>query len=216
MVTSYIEKLDHLLKTKIEDLSQQIKGDKNPQAKTPPMPQMLMSALKNEWETSLLTSHWVIDESNADLRIGLARLIGDEAKHFSLIEKRLVDLGGKKNVDELNKRSPLFQYLLQQKTTFDRVITGPYARESLAVARNKIFLEYCEKIKDQETITIYETIQADEIHHHQLGRNFLSEMVRSESDFLHAQNKISEILSVVDEIQEMIVMKMGLCRLPGC
>ena len=63
-----------------------------------------MAALKNEWETTLLTSHWVTDEKNADFRICLARLAGDEARHFSLIENRLKELGGHKNYQTFGER----------------------------------------------------------------------------------------------------------------
>ena len=216
MTTEFIDELDNLLLKRIEELSNQIKGKSNPSVKIPPMPNLLMAALKNEWETTLLTSHWVIDEKNADFRVCLARLAGDEAKHFALIETRLNELNGQKNEEELNKRTPLFHYLMKQNSTFDRAVTGPYAREALAVARNNVFLEHCINIKDRQTIELYETIQKDESHHHQLGRKFVSELVKTKQDLELAKNKIYEILNVVDEIQEMVVMKMGICRLPGC
>ena len=216
MSNNYINSLDKHLSQRIAELSVQIKGQGNPQAKVPPMPKLLMAALKNEWETTLLTSIWVTNENNADFRICLARLAGDEARHFTLIENRLKELGGSKNEEELNKRSQLFQFLQQQTTTFDRAVTGPYAREALAVMRNEVFLEHCQQIKDLATIEIYQTIQKDEAHHHQLGRTILSQLINSQLDFENAVKKINEVLTVVDEIQEMAVMKMGICKLPGC
>lgn len=216
MPTKYIDDLDKFLLKRIEELSVQIKGKGNPNAKIPPMPNLLMTALKNEWETTFLTSQWVIDEKDFDFRICLARLAGDEAKHFSLIENRLTALGGKKNIEELNKRTPLYHYLMQQTTTFDRAVTGPYTREALAVMRNQVFLEHCHQIKDSATIDLYETIQKDETHHHQLGRAILKELIKTDQEFNSAKIKITEVLNVVDEIQEMAVMKMGVCRLPGC
>lgn len=216
MPINYIESLDEHLKKRIAELSLQIKGQGNPKAKVPPMPKLLMAALKNEWETTLLTSIWVTNENNSDFRICLARLAGDEARHFSLIENRLKELGGNKNEEELNKRSPLFQFLLQQTSTFDRAVTGPYAREALAVMRNEVFLEHCQHINDQATIEIYQTIQKDEAHHHQLGKTVLSQLINNQLDLENAIKKINEVLTVVDEIQEMAVMKMGICRLPGC
>ena len=204
------------LQQRIAELSNQIKGQGNPDVKIPPMQNLLMAALKNEWETALLTSHWVTNETNADFRICLARLAGDEARHFSLIENRLKEIGGNKNEEELNKRTPLFHYLFKQTTTFDRAVTGPYAREALAVMRNEVFLEHCQKIKDMATIEIYETIQKDEAHHHQLGRLLLGDLIKTPQDYENAKTKITEVLNVIDEIQEMAVMKMGICRLPGC
>jgi len=216
MTTDFLNELDQLLKDRIVELSNQIRGDQNPNVKVPPMPKLLMAALKNEWETSLLTSHWVTDEKNVDLRIDLARLAGDEAKHFSLIEERLKNLGGSKVPEELNKRTPLFHFLMEQKNSFERAVTGPFAREALAVARNEVFLEHCQQIKDIDTIKLYETIQKDEAHHHQLGRKYVGQMINNQDDFEFARSKVLAVLDVVDEIQEMAVMQLGICRLPGC
>lgn len=216
MPNTFMNQLDDLLIKRIEELSNQMKGTANANAKIPPMPNLLMAALKNEWETTLLTSQWVIDEQDCDFRICLARLAGDEAKHFALIEERLINLGGIKNEEELNKRTPLYHYLMQQKTTFDRAVTGPFAREALAVARNKVFLEHCKSINDLDTIKLYDQIQKDEAHHHQLGRDYLQQTIKSATDLDLAKQKILEVLEVVDEIQEMAVMKMNICHLPGC
>ena len=67
-----------------------------------------------------------------------------------------------------------------------------------------------------ETIELYQEIQDDEKHHHELGRRFLSDLIENESDFEKANTKISEVLQVVDDIQEMLVMKKGICNIPGC
>lgn len=213
---NYIESLDDFLRQRVDELAEQIRGTANPNAKVPPMPALLQAALKNEWETSLLTSFWVIDEEDADFRIDLARLAGDEAKHFHMIEKRLKELGGEKNVDALNERTPLFKYLMKQTSTFDRVVSGPYTREALAVTRNVVFLEHCKAVDDFETIEIYDEIQKDEGFHHRIGKKYLSQLIQSEQDFERAKAKIEETLQVIDDIQEMIVMNKGVCRIPGC
>ncbi len=213
---NFIELLDSFLRTRVDELAEQMRGHTSPSAKAPSMSALLQSALKNEWETALLTAHWVIDEIHPDFRIELARLAGDEAKHFQLIEKRLRQLGGQKNCDELNARTPLFKYLIEQKSTFDRLVTGPYAREALAVTRNIVFLEHCKSIDDFETIKIYDEIQYDEGFHHQIGKKYLKEMINSEEDFNRARAKVEEILNVIDDIQEMLIMNKGICRIPGC
>ena len=157
-MSDYLSKLDDLLRQRVDELSEQIRGTHNPDAKPPGMAMLLQIALKNEWETALLTSHWVTDEKDADLRIELSRLAGDEAKHFQLIEKRLNDLAAEKNTAGLDERSPLFHFLLNQTDTFDRVVSGPYTREALAVTRNVVFLEHCKSIDDFETIALYDEI----------------------------------------------------------
>ncbi len=211
-----ISELDEALKARINELAEQISGTGNPEAKTPPMPALLKAALKNEWETTLLTSEWVVDETDADLRVDLARLAGDEAKHYQWIRERLAALGHEPPLDELDVRTPLYNFLKDQKTTFDRVVTGPYAREALAVARNQVFLTHCREQGDSETIAIYEKIQADEEHHHRLGRRHLEQLLRTREDLDAAVEKTRAVLQVVEDIQEMIVMQKGLCAIPGC
>ena len=212
----YIQKLDDFLRLKVDKLAEQIRGTHNPEAKVPPMPALLNAALKNEWETALITSHWVIDEIDVDFRIELSRLAGDEAKHFQLIEKRLKELGGEKAIEPLNERTPLFHFLKKQTSTFDRVVSGPYTREALAVTRNVVFLEHCKSIDDFDTITLYDEIQNDEGFHHKIGKKYLAKLIQTDEDFDKAKAKVEETLQVVDDIQEMIVMNKGLCRIPGC
>ena len=113
-MSDYLSQLDDLLRQRVDELSEQIRGSHNPQAQVPAMPMLLQAALKNEWETALLTSHWVTTEKDADFRIELSRLAGDEAKHFQLIEKRLNQLGGEKNCEGLDQRTPLFYFLMKQ------------------------------------------------------------------------------------------------------
>jgi rubrerythrin len=215
-LNDYAGQLTEKLSARMDELAEQIKGSGNPDAKVPAMALLLKTALKNEWETTLLTSFWVTDEKDPFFRIALARLAGDEAKHFSLIEKRLKEMGVTFSEEELNERTPLFKYLLEQKSTFDRAVTGPFTREALAVARNNIFLEHCYELNDTETIKIYEQIQEDEKYHQELGKNQVAKLINSDSDLKKATEKMLEMLQIVDDIQEMVVMKKGICRIPGC
>ena len=212
----FIEQLDNFLRQRVDQLAEQIRGTHNPNAKVPPMHILLQAALKNEWETALLSSQWVTDEKDPDLRIELTRLAGDEAKHFQMIEKRLKQLGYEKNTAALDERTALYHFLMKQKSTFDRVVSGPYTREALAVTRNVVFLEHCKSVDDFETISVYDEIQNDEGFHHRVGKKYLAKLIHTEEDFIKAKAKVEETLQVVDDIQEMIVMNKGVCRIPGC
>jgi len=215
-MSDYLTRLDSVLKSRLNELSEQIKGHHNPDAKVPGMNMLLSAALKNEWETTLLTSHWVCDEENPSLRVALSRLAGDEAKHYQLIEERLKNLNTHVKKEDLDQRTPLYKFLIQQKTSFDRAVTGPFTREALAVIRNEVFLEHCESIGDTTTLELYHEIQEDEAHHHQLGRKFLELFITNDEEYEHAKSKMLETLQVVDDIQEMAVMQKGICKLPGC
>lgn len=215
-----VVKLKNELNDRLDKLITQMSGAKKEDAGDnsgpPPIPMLLKAALKNEWETSLLTCEWVSDEEDPDFRISLARLAGDEARHFELIKKRLDSMGESLNPDELNLRSPMYKFLKDQTNTFDRIVTGPFTREALAVARNKLFLEYCEKKGDSGTLEIYKTIQEDEGHHHKLGEVYLEKVLKSEDDYKRAHAQMMGLLDVVEDIQEMVVIKKGLSHIPGC
>ncbi len=214
-MNEFCNELDRSLKSRIRELAEQISGAGSP-ARVPPMAELLKAALKNEWETTLLSSLWVADEGDRTLRVALARLAGDEARHYTLIEKRLLEMGGSLPGPELDDRSPLFSFLLGQQASFDRIVAGPYTREALAVARNTVFLEHCRETGAVEIVDMYAEIQADEEHHHQLGRRLLAERLRTPEDLERALSVMSATLQVVDDIQAMIVMQKGLCRIPGC
>lgn len=215
-MSNYLKQLDELLQQRVNELSENFKKTPEKEAKVPPMSKLLGAAMKNEWETTLLTCLWVGDEKDADLRVSLARLAGDEAKHYHAIEKRLHEMGASIDPAELDQRTPLFHFLKEQTTTQDRVICGPYTREALAVQRNQVFLDHCQNENDQKTIELYQEIQSDEAHHHELGRKHLEQWLRSEEDFNHARQKVDETLKVIDDIQEMAMLKLGVCNLPGC
>src|ERR1051325_10514224 len=53
----------------------------------------LKIALKNELEASELAALWMPATPEIDVKLGLARQAGDEAKHYRLIEKHLNKLG---------------------------------------------------------------------------------------------------------------------------
>jgi len=212
MVTQLAKELHE----KVEQLASQISGEKQNIA-PPPIEQLLKAALKNEWETAVLTGQWVVTERDAFFCMNLARLAGDEAKHFLKIAELLTARGHAiPSSDELNQRTPLYGHLIKLETTFERVVAGPFAREALAVARNQVFLEYCKKIAANDIILAYEEIQNDEEHHHKLGRTTLEEILRNEQDLGRARVIMNDVLKVVDDIQEMMLMKKGMSCLPGC
>jgi len=59
------------------------------------VPKLLLLALKNELEATECAAMWIATTREIDVKLALARQAGDEAKHFRLIEKRLVELGAR-------------------------------------------------------------------------------------------------------------------------
>src|SRR5215813_6990029 len=54
---------------------------------------LLKVALKNEIEATESAARWLVTTSELDVKLALARQVGDEAKHYRLIADRLSELG---------------------------------------------------------------------------------------------------------------------------
>src|SRR5262245_2867763 len=53
----------------------------------------LKIALKNELEASEIAALWIPTTPEIEIKLALARQVGDEAKHYRLIEERLEQMG---------------------------------------------------------------------------------------------------------------------------
>ena len=90
-------------------------------------------------------------------------------------------------------------------------------REALAKAQNQVFLELCEAQGDQETARLYrDVIQPDEGYHHDMGRRLLARLAISEEDQERARKAAARTLEIAEEVQELMRLKKGICRAPGC
>src|SRR5215813_12342881 len=142
----------------------------------------LKIALKNELEASEIAAVWIPTTPEVEVKLALARQVGDEAKHYRLIEEHLQ----KKGVDlsdfdpGAGGYGPMFQLLAGFKTTVERIGAAQFTRESLALKKNEQFIEFCEAAGDHATATLYrEQIQPDEQWHVHLGRTVLEKYVTS-------------------------------------
>lgn len=179
---------------------------------------LLKVALKNELEAAEEAAIWLTSERDVEVKLALARQCGDEAKHYRLIEARLMALGeDTRKLDPLAQGySPMFEYLRTLNTTVERIAAGQFTREALAQTRNQVFIDWCEQQGDAETARLYrEVIQPDEGFHHELGRRLLPRFVQSEESQERARNAARRVLGMAEELQEVARLK-GLCRLPGC
>jgi 1,2-phenylacetyl-CoA epoxidase catalytic subunit len=180
---------------------------------------LLHLALKNEIEATECAAAWLGTTPEIAVKLALARQVGDEAKHYRLIEKRLGELGVDVRGHDpfANGKSPLLTWLLTLEGTVARVAAGPFTREALAVVRNTEFVRYCRERGDETTARLYEeTIQPDERHHHELGRRLLLELATDDRAQHAAREASRRVLSMAEELQEIARLKMGVTRAPGC
>jgi len=209
---NYVEELIRYREAKIQAVTDKVKDE----TVTPPLPALLSAALVNEWEAAHISSIWAKNENHLYSRVAYLRLSGDEAKHFSWILEMRGNLGVPPDQFNPPPPSPLFQFLQKQKNSFARAITGPFTRESIAVKRNQIFLEFCERGNHLDIAKMYRNIQSDEQYHLRLGEVLAAHFVNTPVKLKRAKRLISQELELVEEIQEMAVLKKGLCNLPGC
>jgi len=65
---------------------------------------LLTIALKNEIEATEIAARWLVATDDVDVKLALARQVGDEAKHYRMIAERLRELGvDSKSVNPLAK-----------------------------------------------------------------------------------------------------------------
>ena len=180
---------------------------------------MLKIALKNEMEAFELSARWIESTPEPDVKVGFARQVGDEAKHYRLIEERIKELGG--DLAGFNPiaqgYSPLFQYLSALKGTVERAAAAQFTRESIAVVKNEQFIGYLTQLGDKETARLYrEIVQPDEKYHHELGRTILEKYATSPESQEAARAASERTLELAEELQGLALQKMGISKAPGC
>jgi 1,2-phenylacetyl-CoA epoxidase catalytic subunit len=178
---------------------------------------LLRVALKNELEATECAAAWIGTTPEIDVKLALARQAGDEAKHYRLIERRLVELGAEVSAFDPGPRSPMLTYLASLDTTVERVAAGQFTREALAVVRNEEFIRFCVDRTDEATAALYrDVIQPDERHHHDLGRKLLAKLAVTTAAQDAARRAAQRTLELGEELQEIARMKSGISRAPGC
>ncbi len=181
------------------------------------VPVLLRIALKNELEAFELAAHWIPTTPELDVKLGLARQVGDEAKHYRLLEARYRELGGGDFDPRQGGYSPLFQYLSGLKTSVERLAAGQFTREALAQRRNEMFIEYLLAIGDTQTARIYqETIQADEGYHHELGKTMLLKYATTAEHQQAAREACRRTLEIAEKLRAGAIAKTGAYQIPGC
>ena len=181
---------------------------------------LLKVALKNELEATEIAARWLVVTDDVDVKMALARQVGDEAKHFRMIRDRLRALGVPPSAyaNPLGQGyGQLFQYLDALKTTVERVAAGQFTREAIAVVKNRQFIEFCERAGDRETAALYrDVIEPDERYHHQLGRDLLGRLAVGDDAQAAARRAARRTLELADELQRAALKTAGIHHAPGC
>jgi len=195
-----------------DTLKPEVEGDLN-------VLNLLKVALRNEIEATEIAARWLVTTDDVDVKLALARQVGDEAKHYRMIADRLRGLGfDARSFDPLAKGyGPLFQYLDTLKSTVERVAAGQFTREAIAVVKNRQFIEFCEHAGDRETAAMYrDVIEPDERYHHELGRTLLLRLATTQEAQAAATAAARRTLELADELQKKALATAGIHHAPGC
>lgn len=179
----------------------------------------LKMALKNELEASEIAAVWIPTTPEVEVKLALARQVGDEAKHYRLIEEHLEKMGvDLKGFDPgAGGYGPMFQLLAEFKTTVERIGAAQFTRESLALKKNEQFIEFCEAAGDHATATLYrELIQPDEQWHVHLGRTVLEKYANTADLQAQARKAVEAVLDLAVKIQNKQLKEMKVTHAPGC
>jgi len=180
---------------------------------------LLKVALKNEIEATEIAARWLVTTDDVGVKLAFARQVGDEAKHYRMIDERLRTLGvDTAGFDPLAKGyGPLFNYLMTLTTTVTRVAAGQFTREAIAVVKNRQFIEFCEHAGDRETAALYrDVIEPDERYHHELGRTLLLRLATTPEAQAAAGAAARKTLELADELQRAALTTAGVHHAPGC
>ena len=183
------------------------------------LPALLKIALKNEVEASEIAAYWMPTTPELDIKLGFARQVGDEARHYRLIAEQLGEMGiSLEGFDPMAAGySQLFKALQGLQTTVERLSAGQFTREAIAVQRNELFIRYLEHHGHTALVRLYrDEIQPDETHHHQLGISGLCKLVTTPEAQEQARKAMNLTLSIADEMKKAAEKNLGLKTLPGC
>ena len=179
----------------------------------------LKMALKNELEASEIAAIWMPTTPEVEVKLALARQVGDEAKHYRLIAEHLENMGV--DLTAFNPGAegygPMFQLLSGFKTTVERIGAAQFTRESLALKKNEQFIEFCEAAGDQATAKLYrEQIQPDEQWHVHLGRRVLEKYANTPQLQEQARKAVEAVLDLAVKVQNKQLKEMKVSHAPGC
>jgi hypothetical protein len=153
-----------------------------------------------------------------DVKLGLARQCGDEAKHYEMIQHRLQQLGV--DTRRLNPvahgYSPLYHYLRTLHSTIERLAAGQFAREGIAQKRNRQFIEWLETTGDAETARMYrDTVQPEEDAHHLFAVHMLEKYANTPDAQERARGAMLRTLELADELRDVAISRTGVTAIPG-
>lgn len=218
---SFIEQLDRENKEHLARIDAIRDADAADVAASTPgeMIRRLRLALRQELEAAEIAALWLPTTAPIDIKLALARMCGDEARHYELILGRLQALGDDvSGIDPFaGGRSPFYAYLAGLDDAVERVAAACFTREAIGHIRNEQFIAWAEQSQDLETARIYrELIQPDEWAHVVCGRALLERHAVTPEAQARAQAAARKTLDLAEGAVGAIVHTHKMACAPGC
>ncbi|HEY2380730.1 MAG TPA: ferritin-like domain-containing protein [Terriglobia bacterium] len=217
-MTTFVQQLENHVHEKLAILDLLKEAEIGPVDRSEVIRRLKM-ALKNELEASEIAAVWIPTTPEIDVKLALARQVGDEAKHYRFIEDHLRQMGADLSAFDpvADGYGPMFQLLAGFGTTVERIGAAQFTRESLALKKNEQFIEFCEAAGDHETARLYrEQIQPDEEWHVQLGRSVLERYATTPELQAKAAKAVEAVLDLAQRIQHKQLTELKVSHAPGC
>src|SRR6516162_1982172 len=217
-MSAFVEQLESYVQEKLASLDLIKEAEIGPVDRSEVVRRLKM-ALKNELEASEIAAVWIPTTPEVDVKLALARQVGDEAKHYRFIEDHLRRMGA--DLSSFNPAAdgygPMFQLLAGFSSTVERIGAAQFTRESLALKKNEQFIEFCEAAGYKTTANLYrENIQPDEEWHVRLGRIVLEKYATTPALQDQAHKAVEAVLDLAVKIQNKQLKEMNVSHAPGC
>jgi hypothetical protein len=193
----FVDDLERELLRALARLGEQARLGMSPSV---PVTDLLAAALRDEIETAEIAALWLTDEPDLDLRLGFARQVGDEARHFERIAERIRELGADPTADPRTRaHSPVFRYLRGLQTPAERLAAG-LVREAVARLKNALLAQVCDARGDTDTARVCrDEVGPDEMRHLEFCRKELPRYALTLTDQEAARRAVARTLQLAEE-----------------
>jgi len=173
--------------------------------------ELLLAALRDELESAEIAAAWMTAETELELKLALARQVGDEARHYRLLADRLRQLGVDPDGVDPRARgySHAYRYLKGLQTPAERLAANA-ARGGVARLRHAVAARLFEARGDEETARIYrEIIGPDEAWHLEFAKRTIARYALTADDQERARHALARTLQLVDDRPEAVRTRGG-------
>jgi len=191
----FVEELEKLIRSNLSKQS-------SSQAKNTII-DLLKSSLKNKLESVELHASWVQSTSDLDIKLTFARLIGDESRHFRLIEDRLKYLSDSPLTSNsfLESKSAFFEFFNGLEDPLERVAATLFTWKGILFVKNQEIARIANEAGDPLTAQLVEEMmQQDEEFHHELGRRILNKHCQTPEIQKQTKKIIQHTLSLLESL----------------